>query len=88
MLKGQSEKRKAIFSSPILYYGENNVWECKKPSFAKVRVSRDKVPQDDAKGTILVENENEQDPKRKFCLETGGKEHDEYDKMKGDIVYK
>ena len=73
----------------MLYYGENNVWECKKPSFAKVRVSCDKVPQDDAKGTILLENENEQDlKKRKFCLETGGREHDENDKMKGDVKYK
>ena len=72
-----------------MYYGENNVWECKKPSFAKVRVSRDKVPQDDAKGTILLENENEQDlTTRKFCLETGGREEHENDKMIGDVKYK
>jgi len=52
-------------------------------------VSCDKLPQDDAKGTILLENENEQDlTKRKFCLETGGMEHDENDKMKGDVKYK
>ena len=54
-----------------MYYGDNNKWECNKPTFAKVRIPCDKVMQDNAHGVVVVEEEDNL-LKRKFCLETGG----------------
>ena len=71
LLIGQSKRRRATFSSPTLHYGENNTWECKNPKFQKVHLPCYKVMQDNAKGTVLVEDD-EIIPKRTFCLDTGG----------------
>ena len=60
-----------MFSSPTLHYGENITWECKNPTFAKVRLPCYKVMQDNAKGTVLVEDD-EIIPRKIFCLDTGG----------------
>jgi hypothetical protein len=61
-----------------LYYGDNNIWECKKPTFAKVRLPCSKVMADNAKGTVICDDEDKFS-NRKFCLETGGQPKDTND---------
>lgn len=81
LILGKTKRRRATFSSPTLHYGESNTWECKNPTFAKVHLPCYKVMQDNAKGTVLVEDDGII-PKKTFCLDTGGSV-EESDNIKG-----